>query len=189
MRNKKQLAGRILKISPQKVIFNVESLADIAKAITRSDIRGLIAVNKITKSTANHQSRGRARATKVQKQKGRQRGRGSKKGKKHSILSRKDQWMARVRVQRQFLQELRDKKLVSIKNYHQLYNKIKGGYFRNKRHIKLYLTDYHLIEQQEAMGKPEVAKPGSMGKSQAAQKQAAQKQVAQKQEADFRKGV
>ena len=146
MRNKKQLAARILKVSPKKVIFKIDALDDIQKAITRSDLRGLIAVKKIIKSKKNHQSRARARKTKLQKKKGRLRGRGSKKGKSHSIVSRKEQWMSRVRVQREFIKLLREKKIVNHKNFRLLYNKVKGGFFRNKRHIKLYLTDYHLVE-------------------------------------------
>ena len=149
MKSKKRLAADILGTSPKKVKFAADALEDIKKAITRSDLRGLIAIKKIVKSKKNEQSRSRARKIAAQKRKGRQKGKGSKKGSKHSIVSRKEKWMANVRVQRVFLKDLKDKELVSVKNYRSLYNKVKGGFFRNKRHIKLYLTEYHLIEKKE----------------------------------------
>src|SRR3989344_6610344 len=146
MINKKKLAGKILKVSPKKVVFSPDALDDIQKAITRSDMRGLIAVGKVSKAKVNQHSRGGARKIAEQKSKGRQRGKGSRKGSKHSIITRKENWMVRVRVQRELLKELRDKHLLSTSNYRMLYTKSKGGYFRNRRHIKLYLKEHHLIE-------------------------------------------
>ena len=149
MKSKKRLAGEILRCSPKKVKFAADALEEIKKAITRSDLRGLIAVKKITKDQKNLQSRARTRKQKTQKRKGRQKGHGSKKGTKHSIVSKKEKWAVRMRVQRQFLKELKEKGLITSKNYQMLYRKVKGGFFRNKRHIKLYLDDYHLIEKVE----------------------------------------
>jgi large subunit ribosomal protein L19e len=147
MNHKKILAAKILKVSPQKVKFDVEALEEIGKALTRSDIRGLIAVGKITKVKGNEQSRGRARKTAAQKRKGRRKNEGSKKGNKYSKVSGKERWVTRVRLQRAFIRELRDKHLISPKDYLLLYSKIKGGFFRNKRHIKLYLNEYNLIQK------------------------------------------
>ncbi|MEK6939864.1 MAG: 50S ribosomal protein L19e [Nanoarchaeota archaeon] len=146
MNNKKKLAAKILNVSPKKVVFATDSLDDIQKAITRSDMRGLIAVGKISKAKVNQHSRGGARKIAEQKSKGRQRGKGSRKGSKHSIVTRKEKWIDRIRAQRDLLKELRDKNLLSTNNYRMLYTKSKGGYFRNRRHIKLYLKEHHLIE-------------------------------------------
>ena len=107
MKSKKRLAADILGTSPKKVKFAADALEDIKKAITRSDLRGLIAIKKIVKSKKNEQSRSRARKIAAQKRKGRQKGKGSKKGSKHSIVSRKEKWMAKVRVQRVFLKDLK----------------------------------------------------------------------------------
>lgn len=146
MNNKKKLAAKILNVSPQKVVFSPEALDDIQKAITRSDMRGLIAVGKISKAKVNQHSRGGARKVAEQKGKGRQRGKGSRKGSKHSIVTRKEKWVARIRAQRELLKELHGKNLLSTANYRLLYTKAKGGYFRNRRHIKLYVKEHHLIE-------------------------------------------
>jgi large subunit ribosomal protein L19e len=149
MNNKKKLAGKILNVSPKKVVFAEDSLDDIQKAITRSDMRGLIAIGKVSKAKVNQHSRGAARKVAEQKKKGRQRGKGSRKGSKYSIVTRKEKWIARIRTQRELLKELRDKNLLSTNNYRLLYTKSKGGYFRNRRHIKLYLTEHHLIENKK----------------------------------------
>ena len=145
MNSKKKLAAKILNVSPKKVVFSPEALDDIQKAITRSDMRGLIAVGKISKAKVNQHSRGGARSIAKQKGKGRQRGRGSRKGSKHSIVTRKEKWIALIRAQRELLKELHSKNLLSTTNYRLLYRKAKGGYFRNRRHIKLYIKEHHLI--------------------------------------------
>jgi large subunit ribosomal protein L19e len=149
MKSKKQLAAKIMKTSPKKVKFVADALEEIKKAITRSDIRGLIAIKKIVRSGTNEHSRAGARKIAAQKRKGRRKGKGSKKGSKHSIVTGKEKWMAKIRVQRVFLKDLRDKKMLTSSNYQSLYRKSKGGYFRNKRHIKLYITEHHLIEKVE----------------------------------------
>jgi len=148
MNSKKILAAKILKVSPGKVRFAPGAQAEVQKAITRGDMRGLIAVHKVTVATGNEHSRAGARKIRRQRRKGRHQGRGSKKGGQHSIVSSKDLWVGRIRVQRNFLQELRDKELISSQTYRSLYLKSKGGFFRNKRHIKLYLTEYHLIQNK-----------------------------------------
>lgn len=146
MNNKKRLAGEILDVSPKKVRFRADALAEVGKAITRSDMRGLIAVGKVWAAQLPQHSRAGARRNALQKRKGRQKGKGSKKGRKFAIVSRKSRWILNIRVQRRFLQELREKGLLSLDNYHLLYNKSKGGYFRNKRHIKLFINEHHLVQ-------------------------------------------
>ncbi len=147
MRSKKRLAASILKVSHKKIRFSGDALDDIKKAITRADIRGLIAIGKIEKTKPNYQSKARARKTAAQKRKGRQKGRGSKGGKKHSVVKKKAVWMTKIRVQRAFIKELREKGLITAKDYRTLYRKSKGGYFRNKRHIKLFLTEQKMIQK------------------------------------------
>ena len=145
MIHKKKLAGKILGVSYQKVRFAQGAAEEVQKAITRADMRGLIAVHKVYVDQTNYHSRSGARANASQKRKGRQQGRGSRKGGKQSVVTRKEFWMTRVRLQRRFVTELKDKGLLSVENYGLLRDKIKGGYFRNKRHVKLYLTEHNLI--------------------------------------------
>lgn len=148
MRSKKRLAADILKTAPSKIRFADGALGDVSKAITRADIRGLIAIHKIFEDTTNQHSRARSRRILAQKRKGRRTGRGSTKGPKYSVMDRKTQWIRRIRSQRRFLKMLLQKKLLSMADYHQLYGKSKGGYFRSIRHIKLYLTEHHLVGEK-----------------------------------------
>ncbi len=168
MKQKKILAGKILKTSPGKIRIAPGAEGDVVKAITRSDMRGLIAVGKIYEVAHSEQSRGRARHIMEQKKKGRRSGRGTKKGKKYAIVPRKEQWMARIRVQRKFLAEIKEKGLVSKESYKNLYAKSKGGYFRNRRHIKLYITEHDLFLTPEGKKLP-------VGEESTAKKSAAKK--------------
>ena len=149
MKSKKRLAASILKVSPKKVKFVQEALGEIKKAITRADIRGLIAIKKIVRIRPPLQSSVRARKIAKQKSKGRQKGRGSKKGKKHSVLTKKSAWMTKIRTQRSFIKDLKEKELITVTNYRELYRRSKGGYFRNKRHIKLYIQEHKLIVKKD----------------------------------------
>ena len=149
MNSKKILAAKVLGISPQKVRFRADALSDIQKAITRSDIRGLLAVGKVVQQRSNFHSRVRARAIKVQKKKGRQRGKGSHKGSRYSLVGRKEQWVNRIRAQRRFLEKLRIKAQLGKSEHRHLYLLSKGGYFRNIRHIKLYLTEHNLLRVKQ----------------------------------------
>ncbi|MBI2573213.1 50S ribosomal protein L19e [Candidatus Woesearchaeota archaeon] len=149
MTSKKRLAAEVLKVGLDKVRIRTDALEDVSKAITRSDIRGLVAVGKIYAATPSLQSRGRARHIAEQKRKGRQKGHGTRKGAAYSRVTRKDRWMARIRTQRVFLRELREKVIITPKTYQALYRKCKGGYFRNRRHIKLYITERSLALQKK----------------------------------------
>ncbi|MEW5897049.1 MAG: 50S ribosomal protein L19e [Nanoarchaeota archaeon] len=146
MKSKKRLAAEILKVSPKKVRFSSAALEEIKKAITRSDMRGLIAVGKVGKTRGSEGSRVRARFLAAQKRKGRRKGKGCKKGTKYTIETRKEKWIKRIRVQRLFLKNLRDKGLIPRSDYQTLYAKSRGGYFRSVRHIKLYLKEHNIIK-------------------------------------------
>ena len=83
----------------------------------------------------------------MQKSKGRRKGYGSRKGTANARLDSKTVWINKIRLQRKFLKQLRDTKKISLETYKDLYRKSKGGFFRNKRHIKLYITEHKLIKQ------------------------------------------
>ena len=138
----KRLASQILNCSPDRVTFNEDRLDDIKQAITKRDLKLLIGDGAITKKAGNFTSRFRARKLAVQKRKGRRDGPGSRKGKSATRLKPKATWMAKVRVQRAFLILLLEKKIISKSAYRDLYLKSKGGYFRSKRHVKLYLEEH-----------------------------------------------
>ncbi|MGM5485262.1 MAG: 50S ribosomal protein L19e [Nanobdellota archaeon] len=143
----KRLASSILRKSAKKVAFDTSRLDEVKEAITRFDIKSLIKDKAIKLKPVKGPSRVRSRKLKSQKSKGRRRGLGSRKGKATARLSKKEEWMSRVRKQRAFLRELKKKGVIDVSTYRMLYNKSKGGYFRSKRHIKLYMEENDLVNK------------------------------------------
>jgi large subunit ribosomal protein L19e len=137
----KRIAAQIIKGSSKRVKFDVTKLEDIKKAITKQDIKSLIEDGVITALPKRGVSKGRARAVHAQQKKGLKRGQGSRKGKANARENKKRTWINKIRLQRSFLQELKDKKAINNETFRMLYAKAKGGFFRSKRHIKLYLAD------------------------------------------------
>ncbi|MEM4756408.1 MAG: 50S ribosomal protein L19e [Candidatus Woesearchaeota archaeon] len=148
LKAKRLLAAKLLRTSPKNIYFDPEKLQDIKEAITRIDIQNLIKNKIIQKKPVVGQSRGRTRKRNLQKAKGRRRGVGSRKGTATARKSRKESWMEKIRSQRSYLALLKEKKLSSSKTYRLLYLRCKGGYFRNKRHLKLYLQEHSLLQKK-----------------------------------------
>jgi len=141
----KRLAAQVMKCSPNRVVLNPTRLDDIKEAITKADIKSLIIDKAITEKPVAGTSRSKAKKILVQKRKNRQKGPGSRKGKRTARLSQKKAWTYKVRIQRKFLKELKLKKLITTSTYQTLYRKSKGGFFRSKRHIKLYMEEHTLF--------------------------------------------
>jgi large subunit ribosomal protein L19e len=142
----KRLAATLFKCSQKRVWFDEDRLSDIKESITKQDIKGLISEGAIRLKPPTSISKGRARKKKIQKSKGLQKGSGSKRGGMKARMPKKKAWMAKVRVQRGFLKLLREKGIIKKRTYQDLYLKSKGGFFRSKRHIKLYVEEHKLTE-------------------------------------------
>ena len=147
LKTQKRLAADLLKCSKKRVSFDTERLDEIKESITKRDIVGLIKDKAIKKKQAKGISRVRANKIKTQKAKGRRKGPGSKKGKHGARLPRKQAWMNKVRLQRKFIKELKDKEIITSKSYQMLYSKTSGGFFRSRKHIKLYIKENELIKE------------------------------------------
>ena len=145
----KRIAASMLKCSPKRVVLDTSRLSDIKEAITKVDINSLIKEGVITVKPIKGISRVNARKRAIQRSKGRQKGFGKRKGKKGARLPKKLVWMNKIRTQRGFIKELKDKDLITTKNYRALYQKVKGGYFRSKRHVKLYLDEKKLVQKKK----------------------------------------
>jgi len=149
MNIQKRLASQILKASKKRIKFDNQRLADIKEAITKTDVRQLVNEGAILRVQKKGVSRARARHIQTQKSKGQRKGAGSRKGKETSRLPRKESWMTKIRSQRAFIKELKDKKVISNSTYRNVYRKAKGGFFRSTRHIKIYLEDNKLFESNK----------------------------------------
>ena len=112
-------------------------------------MRSLIKEGVVSKKPLLSQSRVRARKIKEQKKKGGRKGPGSKKGSKNARIRNKTLWVRKIRVLRKFLRELKAKEMLDTKDYRELLLKSKGGYFRSKRHLKLYVNERKLLKGVE----------------------------------------
>ena len=139
----RRLAAELLKCGIHRVKLDPEKLEEISEAITREDIRRLIKDGAIWKEQEKGISRARVRARKRK----RSRGPGSKEGGKYSRLSRKEQWMIRVRAQRRRLKELRDRGLITRTTYRKVYMMVKAGAFKSVASMMEYLTQNNLIRR------------------------------------------
>jgi len=145
----KRLAGKIMKCSPKRVLFDKDKSTDIKESITKSDIRGLIKDKVITKKQKKGISCVRSKRNRVQKQKGKRRGSGSRKGTKNARDNSKRTWINQIRLLRDILKNLKDRNMLEKEVYRQLYEKAKGGYFRSKRHMKIYIDERNLLKKKE----------------------------------------
>lgn len=149
----KRLAAQILKCSPKRIVFDEHSLEDIKEAITKRDIKSLIADKIIQSKPARGISKASTRKNKNQKRKGLQKGQGSRKGKPTARVSKKENWMNKIRVQRTFLKNLKEKQLIDNKTFTTIMARAKGGFFRNRKHLKGYLEENKLFKKQNGIKK------------------------------------
>ena len=140
----KRLASSVLKGSKKRIRFEPEVLDEIKEGLTKDDVRGMIKRGLIRIKQKKGVSRVRAKKKAKQRAKGLRKGYGKRKGSKNARTPQKEVWMKKIRLQRMFLKELYTKKYLTSQIYRQLYNKAKGGFFRSKRHIKLYIDDNNL---------------------------------------------
>ncbi|MEK6903736.1 MAG: 50S ribosomal protein L19e [Nanoarchaeota archaeon] len=145
---KKRLAATVLKCGENRIWFDPKRLAEIKEAITKVDIRGLIKNLAIQKKPYTSHSHTRLRENKLQRKKGRRQGPGSRKGKQSTRISSKRVWINRIRAQRQVLKELNRRGVIPHALYHTLYKKAKGGFFRSRRHIHLYLEEHGVAKTE-----------------------------------------
>ncbi|MFB6241930.1 MAG: 50S ribosomal protein L19e [Candidatus Nanosalina sp.] len=141
LKSQKRIAADIMDVGKDRVWIDPDDMEKVDEAITRQDIRNLIEGGTIQKKDEKGTSKGRARENKKQKSKGRQKGQGSRKGKKTARKDSKEEWMEKIRALRSELKEMKENDEISNKEYRELYNKAKGGFFRNKKHLNNYVEE------------------------------------------------
>ncbi len=137
----KILASQIMKVGITKIYIDPTKTSKVKEAMTKDDVRGLIAERIVKKRQDNYQSKGRARILAEKKKKGRRRGTGKRKGTKKTRTEKKQTWISKVRAQRKTLKELKESNpsAVKEKGYSNIYKKIKGNYFKGKKYLKEYV--------------------------------------------------
>lgn len=147
MKLQKRLASEIMGCSQNKVALNEDAMDEIKEAITKHDIKIQIGKKNIRKRPDKGVSRSRANATLKQKKKGLQKGEGSRKGTANARTDRKETWKNRVRKQRNYIKRLYENDKLDTRTHRDLYNKIKGNFFRSVRHMKMYLEERGLMKK------------------------------------------
>jgi len=147
MELQKRLAAQALNCGLGRIRFDPSKLSEIKEAITTFDVIRLINKGSIYKIQAQGVSRARAKQIASQKRKGRQSGHGSRKGKANARLNQKTQWINSVRTQRTLIKKLKENKLVDNEAFRSLYAKVKGGFFRSTKHIKIYIQEQEMLKK------------------------------------------
>lgn len=140
LKMQRRLASELLKTGKNKIVFNEEMLEEVQEAITREDIRVLIKKGAIKAKPKKGVSRARARKTHEQRKKGRRKGQGKRKGRKNARTPKKRAWINKIRPQRALLQMLKKKGRINNTQFRKLYRLTKAGFFRSRRHLKLYAS-------------------------------------------------
>ncbi len=149
LRNQQRMAASILKCGENRVWMDSDRTDEIAKAVTRGDIRILISGKAIKSRQIQGISSGRKKFIQKQKGKGRRKGHGSRKGAKYARLPRKERWIRTIRPIRTYLRQLRDDKSIDRSVYRRYYRKAKGGEFRSKHHLKTQLTSSGILKEEK----------------------------------------
>ena len=137
----KRLAAKILGIGVSRVWLDPTKMDEIKKAVTKADIKKLISKGYIKEL--------RPKIRKKRKEKKRRRGEGSRKGGKYSIVSKKRRWIITIRSLRKYLKELKENDKIDNRMYRKLLKLAKGGMFRSRSHLKIYLEQRGIIEKSD----------------------------------------
>ena len=146
----KKLAARTLGVSTKRVKFVADSAdarRNLKEVISRDAVRDLVAEGVIKKIAVKGNSRTRANKILEQKKKGRRSGHGSRKGTANARFKSKEKWMIKIRALRALLKTFKDQGRLDTKTNRDLYQKAGGNFFRNKRHMLLYIQQNNLLRE------------------------------------------
>lgn len=141
----RRIAADVLNCGIDRVWVDPENLDRVKMAITKDDIRLLIKDGIIVKKQEKGISSGRKKKALEQKRKGKRKGPGSRRGAKGARTPKKERWINTIRPLRRMLKELREENKLERSTYRKLYRMAKGGSFRSKNHMKLYMKDHGML--------------------------------------------
>ena len=128
-----------MKVGQSKIWLDPENKKDMATAITKADVRklimkGMIKVRADTPSIKQKRKKGKRKE-------------GSRRGSKHAIVTAKTKWITTVRALRGMLKDLKIKGQLDNQTYRKLYMLVKGGMFRSRSHLRIYIEQHHLLKK------------------------------------------
>ncbi|MEW6592452.1 MAG: 50S ribosomal protein L19e [Candidatus Hadarchaeota archaeon] len=146
LNKKRRLASEILKVGVNRVWIDPARGEDVSAAITREDIRSLVGSGAIKARPERGTSRGRARERAAKRKAGKRKGHGSRRGSKYARFPRKDRWIQTIRPVRKRLAELKKQGAIGPKEYRKLYVMAKGGMFKSRGHLEVYLKERGVVK-------------------------------------------
>ena len=152
LRNKTELASKVLKVGKNRIKFDKDRLSEIKEAITKQDIKDLYKDGFITIKPINGRKKIKRRKTK----------RGPGKIKKR-VNKRKQIYVKLVRKLKKYLKELKNQGKIERELYIELRKKIRMRNFKSKAHLKEYLEntekiDLSVIKKKKVSKKENVSK-------------------------------
>jgi large subunit ribosomal protein L19e len=127
-------------VGVHRVWLDSDHLDDVADAITRDNIRGLITANTIKIKSFKGTSRGRAKLKKIQRKK-RGTTSGSKQGRKGARVGKKQLYVKKIRSLRYILKVFKDRKEINNQQFWELYSMVGGNTVRNKAHLQSLIKE------------------------------------------------
>ena len=146
MNTVRRIASEILNSGESRIRFKPEAVAHIGDALTREDVRALIADGSVFALPKMGVSRIRGRKKQEQKRKGRRFGSGSRKGTFATRSGKKTAWIAKVRAQRNCLSALVEGNKIKEGSSRKIYSMIKGNAFKGVKVLETYLKDNKLLK-------------------------------------------
>ncbi len=148
----RRIASKIMKCGQNRIWIDPAKAKEVSEAITRDDVRRLIASGAVVKSPEAAPSRAKIIMRAAQKRKGRRSGHGSRKGSfaSRSGNTKKLRWIRTIRPQRAMISELKKSGSIGNETYKKLYSLSKGGVFRSRKHLELYMKEHNMITANPA---------------------------------------
>ena len=132
----RKVAARLLKTGESKIWIDSAHAARVKEAITKEDVRTMIAEKIIRK----RKDEGKTNPIHSGKKKRKKTGPGKKRGTAKARSQERKKWIKGVRAQRKKLVELREKKVKFKVPYRKVYRMVKGGFFKGKKYVESFVA-------------------------------------------------